>query len=188
MLISLLAGIHSSSVFSRLQYHGEISHTFNEIPTARFAFDTELRELAVIMTNDETYNIFTKDYEQISTLTKGSYVATRSSDGAIQDMEILEDVLNGHINEAILVMNEAINRFNTQIAPSRRSGRKLEIWRRRPGDPMVFRDERPAARLTRNQAILNGSTLAIAYKLVSISMLMAVLVRGASELGVFAGP
>lgn len=117
------------------------------------------------MTNDETYTIFTKDYEQISNLSKGSYVTTRSADGAIQNMEILEEVLNGYINEAIQVMNEAINIFNSQVKPPRRPTRN-PLSKRRPGDPMVFRDEKPAARLTRNQAILNETTIAVAYKLV----------------------
>ena len=165
ILILSRLGIHSSTAFSRLQRHGKELGTFNEIPTARFTFEPELKELTVIMTDDQTYTISPKDYEQISTLTKGSYIVTQCQDNTICDMHITEEVLNGHINDAIQVMNNAINRYNSQISTSWKAGRRLDVLLRRNGDPVVFRDEKPAVRLTRVQAMLNGHVLAVAYKL-----------------------
>jgi hypothetical protein len=61
------------------------------------------------MTNNETYTIDPRDYEQISTLTKGTYNLTSCDDGSICDLEITELVLNESINEAIILVNKAIN-------------------------------------------------------------------------------
>ena len=90
-----ISGIHSSTAFARLQYHGKHSTTFNEIPTGRFSYEPHLKELIVHMTNDETYSISPADHEQISTLVQGSYSITKCEDNSICDLEITESVLNG---------------------------------------------------------------------------------------------
>ena len=120
------------------------------------------------MSNDETCTISPADYEQISTLTKGLYSITRCEDDSICDLEITETLLNGSINEAVQVMNAAINRFNSGAEPSGREKRnKLTVWRggRHDEQPSVFLDVDAAARLTRNCARMGGNVLAVAYKL-----------------------
>lgn len=160
------SGIHSSTAFSRLQYHGRQSTTFNEIPPGRFNYEPDLKELLVHMTNDETYSIDPADYEQISTLTKGLYSITRSEDNSICDLEISESLLNGNLNEAVDVINDAIRRFNYSARPQQKQKRSLWAIKTRSHDPMVFPDVEPAVRLTRNQAMLsNTQLLAVAYKL-----------------------
>jgi hypothetical protein len=151
-------------VFSRLQYHGETSFTFNEIPTARFSFEPDLKELTVIMTDDTTYTINPKDYEQISTLSKGLYTLSKCDDNSICDLEVRETVLNNSINEAITIVNNAIKVFNSQAAPYSKGGRALSVLKRGSGYPIVYRDIEPSVRLTRNEARLNGDILAVAYK------------------------
>ncbi len=106
-----------------------------------------------------------KDYEQISTLTKGLYILTRCKDSGICELEVSEVALTECINEAIQTVNNAIQVFNSQATPNLKGGRRLSILRRRSGDPMVFRHVEPAARLTRNQARLDDQILAVAYKL-----------------------
>lgn len=160
-------GVHSSTVFSRLQYHGEISRSFNEIPTARFSFEPEVKELTVIMTNNETYTIDSADYEQISTLTKGVYSVTKCDDNAICEMEINESLINGNINEAIRIINDAIRVFNSRSgpAPGQRRNKFVSALMSRNGEPLTFPNIESASRLTRNQVMLNGDRLAVAYKL-----------------------
>ena len=158
-------GVNSSTAFSRLQFHGESSATFNEIPTARFSYEPGLKELTVIMTNNETYTIHPSDYEQISTMTKGVYTAMRCEDSSIRDLEISEDVINGAINEAIRVINDAIRKFNFKTDPPSRQKRSKWVWKPKAGEQLVFRDLEAAGRLTRNLAMLDGNLLAVAYKL-----------------------
>lgn len=45
------AGINSSSAFSRLQYHGATSKSFNEVPTARFSYEPDLKGMYISWTN-----------------------------------------------------------------------------------------------------------------------------------------
>lgn len=123
-------------------------------------------ELAVVMSNNETYTIHPADYEQISTLTKGLYSLTKTEDASICDLEISEVLLNGAINEAVRVINDAISKFNFNSRPPPRQKRKgWELIKPWSGTPLVFRDIESANRLTRNQAMLNGELLAVAYKL-----------------------
>ena len=158
-------GVHSSTVFSRLQFHGEKSTTFNEIPPARFSYEPDLKELTVLMTNDETYTIHPGDYEPISRLTKGLYNVTKCEDSSIRDLEISETVINGSINEAVQVINDAIRRFNSNAGPSQNKRRSRWVFKPKPWEPMVFPDVDAASRLTRNQATLDNMVLAVAYKL-----------------------
>lgn len=161
-------GIHSSTVFSRLQHHGETSKAFNQIPTAKFSYEPDLKELTVIMTNDETYTIDPSDYEQICTLTKGLYSVTKCEDESICELEISETTLNSAINEAVKVVNQAIGRYNANSRPPQgiRRTMSLSFWNRsHPMEPVVFPFVEAATRLTRNQAMLNGDIVAVAYKL-----------------------
>lgn len=118
------------------------------------------------MTNDETYSINPADYEQISTLAKGLYSIQRSEDSSICDLEISEWVLNASLNEAVEVINTAIRRFNYSAGPQQKQRRNIWSIKQRLHDPIIFPDVESAARLTRNQAMLNNTTLlAVAYKL-----------------------
>ena len=160
-----MTGIHSSTIFSRLQYHGEKSSTFNQIPTARFSFEPDLTELTVLMTNDETYSIHPEDYEQISRLSKGLYNITRCNDGTISDLEVTEIVINQAINEAIQVINNAIRIFNSSLGST--SKRKSRGWLTagKPRGPAVFPDLNAAHRVSKCKAAVDGTVLAVAYKI-----------------------
>ena len=161
-----MTGIHSSTIFSRLQYHGQKSSTFNQIPTARFKFEPDLTELTVLMTNHETYSIHPEDYEQISRLSKGVYNITRCEDGTTSDLEITETVINTAINEAIPVINNAIRMYNSNLGSA--SKRKSRGWLTsgKPRGPAVFPDMNAAHRVTKCKAIIDGTTvLAVAYKM-----------------------
>jgi hypothetical protein len=103
-----LRGLHSSTVFARLQYHGQRSCTFNNIPPARFSFEPHLKELTVVLTNNENYTMNPRDYEKISTLTRGTYGLTKCEDGTICDIVVTEYDLTEHINNAIELVNRAI--------------------------------------------------------------------------------
>lgn len=83
----------------------------------------------------------------------------------MHDLEITEIVLNGAINEAVRVINDAIRKFNFRSGTPPRQKRSKWVWKPRPEEPIVFPDVESAARLTRNQATLNGDLLAVAYKL-----------------------
>jgi hypothetical protein len=53
---------------------------------------------------------------------------------------------------------------NSQARADSKAGRQIQIWRRGSGQPIIFPDIEPTARLSRNQAILHGDTIAVAYK------------------------
>jgi hypothetical protein len=153
-------GIRSTTAFARLQHHGDKLGTFNEIPPANFYYAPEVKSLTVILTNHDTYSIHPDDHDRISTLTAGVYTLTRCDDDTTHELTITETVLNRQINEAIhLINNEAIVRFH---ASSKSRNRNLI---RRKRDPQVFPDIDAAARLSRNEAMLGGDRLAVAYKI-----------------------
>ncbi|KAK5125215.1 hypothetical protein LTR85_000891 [Meristemomyces frigidus] len=156
-------GVKSSTIFGRLQYHGERMSTFNEIPPGRFSYAPEVTELTVILTNHETYTIHPKDYQHISTLTKGLYSVTRGEEGSVWELEVTEVVMNRAINDGIRILNEAIRRFNAKAGPPQSSRRGSVLIKRRK-EPQLFPEVPLASRLTRNEAWLHGTLLAVAYK------------------------
>lgn len=133
----VLAGIHSSTIFSRLQFHGKTSSAFNEIPKARFSFEPDLKELTVLTTNDETYTIHPNDYEMVARFSKGTYNITRCEDGTVCDLEITETILNTDINDAVHFVNDVIRRlYSTNGSMSKQ--RKKWLGLGRPGRTAVF--------------------------------------------------
>ena len=106
-------------MFSKLQYHGDSQTTFNEIPPIGFSYEPEQTELTIIMTTGETYKIDPADYEGLSSLTKGSYYVTKAEDGRRCRLDISEIMLNGNINEAMRVLNNAIEAFNSSTESSK---------------------------------------------------------------------
>ncbi|KAK0278706.1 hypothetical protein LTR35_008970 [Friedmanniomyces endolithicus] len=158
-------GIRSSTAFGRLQLHGEKTSTFNEIPQCQFHYEPGLKTLTVLLTNSESYTIHPDDHDRISTLTAGHFDVTSCEDASICGLLISEVVLNRDINEAIRVINVAIRQFNARSTPSGKSVTRSLLRKR--AEPLVFPDLEAAARLTRNQAVLQpaGTILAVAYKL-----------------------
>jgi hypothetical protein len=114
-VLTEIGGLHSSTVFARLQFHGQRSCTFNNIPPARFSFEPHLKELTVVLTNNETYTMNPRDYEKISTLTRGTYGLTKCEDGTICDIAVTEYDLTEHINNAIELVNRAIETCKCMI-------------------------------------------------------------------------
>lgn len=163
------AGVNSSTVFARLQYHGEKMGTFNEIPHARFDLQPDQTEITVVMTNNVTYTMHPGDYERMSTLAPGIYTVTRCPDKGSCTLNVTATHVNRDINEAIRVMNAAIQQFNAHNVPhakQRQIGNLLQKSRRRDiPDSTIYPDMDHAARLTRNHAMLAGVKLAVAYKL-----------------------
>ncbi len=158
-------GIRSSTAFGRLQLHGEKTSTFNEIPQCQFHYEPGLKTLTVLLTNSESYTIHPDDHDRISTLTAGHFDVTSCEDASICGLLNSEVVLNRDINEAIRVINVAIRQFNARSTPSGKSVTRSLLRKR--AEPLVFPDLEAAARLTRNQAVLQpaGTILAVAYKL-----------------------
>jgi hypothetical protein len=117
------------------------------------------------MTNDETYSIHPEDYEQISRLSKGLYNITRCEDGTISDLEVTETVLNIAINEAIQVINNAIRIFNSSLGSTSKQKSRRWLTAGKPLRPAVFSDLNAAHRLTKCKAVVDGTVLAVAYKL-----------------------
>lgn len=117
------------------------------------------------MTNDETYSIHPEDYEQISRLSKGLYNITRCEDGTTSDLDITETVLNTAINEAIQVINNAIRIFNSSLGSTSKQKSRKWLTPARSRGPAVFSDLNAAHRLTKCKATVDGTVLAVAYKL-----------------------
>lgn len=162
-------GINSSTVFARLQYRNSRLKSFNDVPPARFGFDTGVKQLTVILTNTTTYKIHPQDYEHIATLTPGEYSVEEAGPGGnIYLLRITETVVNDQINEAIKVINKAIQKFHTrpQTKPTRWNGtvsRRL-VRNAQPDQDVIFQAVEPAARLTRNEAWIDRCRIALAYK------------------------
>ncbi|KAK4549175.1 hypothetical protein LTR36_007633 [Oleoguttula mirabilis] len=156
-------GVKSSTVFGRLQHHGERTSTFNEIPPGRFSYSPEVTELTVIFTNHDTYTIHPQDYTHISMLTRGTYSVTRCEDSSAWELEVTEVVMNTAINDGIRVLNDAIRRFNAGAAPKPLQ-RNRSVLRKRIKEPALFPEVPLAPRLTRIEVWLPGTILAVAYK------------------------
>ena len=80
-------------------------------------------------------------------------------------MEIMETTLNAAINEAIQVINNAIRVFNSSHgSPSSRRSRNW-LSAPKPRGPPVFADAVAPSRVTKCNAMIGGTLLAVAYKI-----------------------
>lgn len=160
-------GFKSTLVFNHLQYaaKGERSRTVNEIPAIEVHPEASLKEVPVIFTNLETYNIDKDDLEGITCLTHGAYsVKEAHQGGRSYDLTITEYHINGDLNEAIRRTNALVGTLNV-LTGFIRKGFMNMLPGRREHEARLLSECRNSGRITKSTAELQGDTLAVAYKI-----------------------
>ncbi len=160
-------GFKSTLVFNHLQYaaKGERSRTVNEIPAIEVHPEASLKEVPVIFTNLETYNIDKDDLEGITCLTHGAYsVKEAHQGGRSYDLMITEYHINGDLNEAIRRTNALVGTLNV-LTGFIKKGFMNMLPGRREHEARLLSECRNSGRITKSTAELQGDTLAVAYKI-----------------------
>ncbi len=174
-------GFHSSTIFNNLQYFGSRSRTINDIPPIELHPEAQLNEVTVIMTDGKKYTLSSADIDPVTYLTLGRYSVLEAHHGGRHlHLEVQEIPLNLDLYEAVRFINTIIAKLNAWIAaPStsslwHRGGRKFS-------DQKFFEDFKASGRLTKNVALLNQNTLAIAYKVEGRKISMSDTLRNMSQ-------
>jgi hypothetical protein len=159
-------GFKSTLVFNHLQYaaKGDRARTINDIPAIEVHPESSLTEVPVLFTNLETYTIDKDDLERITCLTHGAYTVKEACQGGRSyDLTIIENHINGDLNEAIRRTNALVTTLNVLTGFIKRGF--MNKWTGRGEHEIRLLSEcRNSGRITKSTAELQGDTLAVAYK------------------------
>lgn len=87
------SGIDTSTVFRHLQYSGSENRAFNDVQPVELYPESDAAELAVLMSNNQTYYIASSDLAPLTCMASGRYTI-RDSEGRIHELLIKEFLVN----------------------------------------------------------------------------------------------
>ncbi|MCJ1402768.1 hypothetical protein MMC11_005989 [Xylographa trunciseda] len=160
-------GFRSTVIFNNLQYAGCRLRTINDIPPIELHPEANLKELTVVMTNGSRYTISPNDLDKITCLQPGLYTVWEPGSGGRElDLEVQEFHLNVELEKSIRRMNEIIHEINGRLAtPRRHSSVTRRLMKKNVSELSFLNDFKGSGRLTKDLALLNQDTLAMAYKI-----------------------
>lgn len=160
-------GFKSTLVFNHLQYaaNDSLTRTINDIPPIEFHPENLLEEIPVIFTDGEKFIIGKEDLERITCLTPGAYnVKEAHQGGRNYDLMINELHINADVYEAIRRTNDLVAKLNVLIGYIKK-GFIGRVVSRKEYDIRLLSECRTSGRITKSTAELQGTVLAVAYKI-----------------------
>ena len=182
------AGFKDTHIFNNLQYAGK-AKTVNDVPPLDLNPTNGTKELTVVLHNMGKYIIGTSDLEKVTCITRGRYSIVESEGGRTFDLEVIEEVVNRVLYEAIRQMNNIIHQLNSHLASPRRTTvlarmASMRVSGGRSREATSFGEIKGSGRLTLHWAGLNEQYLAVAYKVEGRKITRRDLSRNlASDLG-----
>ena len=159
-------GFKSNRVFRHLQFSGRL-RTINDIPAMALHPSDGLKELTVIMTDNNKYEISAEDLEHITCLNSGVYhVQDTSGSKESLDLDIRVHPMNAELLEATRSLSINIRKFNTLLANSkRRQSFKGKVMLKKDLAELPLLNEVPGpGRLMKHVALMRGTNFAVSYK------------------------
>lgn len=159
------SGIDTATVFRHLQYSGSEHRAFNEVQPLELYPESDAAELAVLMSNNQTYNIASSDLAPLTCMASGRY-AIRDSEGKTHELLIKEFLVNDSLRQAVDLYNSVVSRYNRWALFDSSSEKKWSLpSRSRRGAKRLLDEYRDTCGpLTRTRAILDGVDICTCFK------------------------
>jgi len=158
-------GIDTATVFRHMQYSGSEHRAFNEVHPVELYPESDAGELAVLFSNNQTYNIASSDLAPLTCMASGRYTI-RDSEGKTHELLIKEFLVNDSLRQAVDLYNSVVSRYNRWALFDSPSERKWSLPSRSRRSKMRLLDEYrdTCGPLTRTRAILDGVDICTCFK------------------------